>query len=186
MRGHDGCEPQKMEEKSKSMKNDFKLMIGALILTFLLIIGFATVFGNKEETNVAGVQVEGLVSKPDYYDLGSVPINGGMITREYEIENSTGEPLNLKKIATSCMCTQAKVSIEGTETKFFGMEHGMDKNPPVNLELPSGASAKVTVNFDPAAHGPEGIGAFDRTVWLTFTDPAGVKELKFSGIVVPD
>ena len=82
--------------------------------------------------------------------------------------------------------TQAKVSVGDRETRFFGMEHGMDRNPPVNIEVGLGETAKVTVNFDPAAHGPEGVGPFDRVVWLAFSDPAGVKELKFSGVVVKD
>ena len=43
---------------------------------------------------------------------------------------------------------------------------------------------KVAVNFDPAAHGPQGTGPFDRVVILTFSDPAGVKELTFNGTVV--
>jgi hypothetical protein len=181
---HDCCSPEKKRDKPKKMKSDFKILIGALVFTFLLIVGLAAIFGNKEETIVEGVQVEGLAADPDYYDLSKVPINGGIVTKEYEIENTTGKSITLKKIATSCMCTQAKVSVNGKETRFFGMEHPMDKNPPVNMELGVGKTAKVVVNFDPAAHGPEGVGPFERSVWLTFSDPAGVKELKFSGVVV--
>lgn len=169
------------------MNKDYKILIAALIFTFLLIVGFSALFGNKqqgEETMVAGTKIEGLEANPEFYNLGDVPINGGLVTKEYEIKNTSGNTLRLKKIATSCMCTQAKVSLNGNETKFFGMEHGMDKNPPISFEVPANETAKVTVTFDPAAHGPQGTGSFDRMVWLTFSDPAGVKELKFSGTVV--
>ena len=64
------------------------------------------------------------------------------------------------------------------------MEGMGDKNPPVNLELPSGQTAIVTAIFDPAAHGPKGVGPFDRTVFLYFSNPSGTKELKFNGNVV--
>ncbi len=82
------------------------------------------------------------------------------------------------------MCTKASFEIGDKKTRFFGMEGHGDKNPPVNIEIPSGASGKVIVQFDPAAHGPQGVGPFERSVFLTFSDPAGIKELRFNGKVV--
>lgn len=169
------------------MAKDFKLMLVGIIVTFLLIIGISFVFGGKQqqqEAVVAGIKVEGLEASPETYDLGNVPINGGLITKEYEIKNTTDSTLKLKKIATSCMCTKARVKVGEEETKFFGMEGHGDKNPPVNLEIAAGEIAKVIVEFDPAAHGPQGVGPVDRSVFLTFSDPAGVKELGFKGVVV--
>lgn len=157
-------------------------MIAALGATFLLIIGFAFWQGGKEEVvlgDISNVQVT-----PEFYKLGDIPINGGLVTKEYEIRNTTDSTMKLKKIATSCMCTQAKIKVGDKETRYYGMEHPTDKNPPVNLELAPNETAKVTVNFDPAAHGPQGTGPFDRTVMLTFSDPPGIKELKFNGTVV--
>lgn len=169
------------------MKNDIKMMIGGLVFTFALIVGGAALLGGETE-EVEGIpvsQVEGVGATPEVYELGDVPINGGIVTREYEVKNTTEKTLKLKKIATSCMCTQASVRIGDDQSRFFAMEHVMDKNPPVNMELPAGEKALVTVNFDPAAHGPQGVGPFERIVWLTFSDPAGVKELKLKGTVVP-
>jgi hypothetical protein len=169
------------------MAKDFKLMIVGIVVTFLLIVGVSFVFGGreqKEEAVVAGTKVEGLEAKPETYDLGDVPINGGLVTKEYEVMNTTSSVLKLKKIATSCMCTKAKVKIGDQETKFFGMEGHGDKNPPVNLEIAAGEVAKVTMEFDPAAHGPQGVGPIDRSIFLTFSDPAGVKELGFKGVVI--
>ena len=168
------------------MNKDFKIMMGALVFTFLLVVGLATIFGGEatDEPVVAGIQIEGIEAFPENYDLSDVSLNGGIVTKEYEVKNSSGKTLTLKKIATSCMCTQASVAIREKESRFYGMEHAMDKNPPVNMEFPSGETAKVTVTFDPAAHGPQGVGSFERVVWLTFSDPGGVKELKFNGRVV--
>jgi hypothetical protein len=169
------------------MANDFKLMITGIVITFLLIVGISFVFGDrqqKEEAVIASTKIEGLEAKPEIYDLGSVPLNGGLVIKEYEVTNTTSSVLKLKKIATSCMCTKAKVKIGDKETKFFGMEGHGDKNAPVNLEIAVDEVAKVTMEFDPAAHGPQGVGPIDRSIFLTFSDPVGMKELGFKGVVV--
>ena len=171
------------------MGKDIKLMLAALGFAILLIFGFAIWQSrspdsqDNESVEVAGVQITGIEAEPESYDLGDGPINGGLITKEYKVKNTSGDILKLKKIATSCMCTKAKVKVGDKETKLFGMEGHGDKNPPVNVEIPAGELALVTVIFDPAAHGPQGIGPIDRSVFLTFSDPAGTKELRFKGTV---
>ena len=169
------------------MAKDLKILVAALVFTFLLIIGFAFWQGKPKEESpepiVAG-DVAGVEINPLSYDLGDVPIDGGIVTKEYEVKNSTEGVLNLKKLATSCMCTTASFEVGETNTKFFGMEGHGDKNPSVNIEIGPGQSGKVVTRFDPAAHGPQGVGPFDRSIFLTFSDPAGVKELKFNGVVV--
>ena len=111
-----------------------------------------------------------------------MPIGGGIITKEYEIKNILGKDVELLKITTSCMCTSTNVKIGDNETKFFSMEMGGDKNPLISLKIKKDETAKVTVRFDPAAHGPQGTGPFDRVVSLYFD--TGIKELTFAGTVV--
>lgn len=159
------------------------LLIGGAISLFVIVLAafFVTKTG---EQNAPASEVLGVEASPTSYDLGNVPINGGIVTKEFEIKNTTDKTLKLKKIATSCMCTTASVEAGGKTTNFFGMEMAGDRNPPVNLELGRGETGKVVVKFDPAAHGPQGVGLFDRVIWLTFSDPAGIKELTFNGNVV--
>ena len=162
-----------------------KIILVALGVTILVIVGVAFFLeGKSEDQEESTVEVLEVQVNPENYELGNVPINDGLVTKEYEVKNTSSETIKLKKIVTSCMCTQAKASIGDKETKYFGMEHPGDRNPSVNLEIPAGEAAKVDVNFDPAAHGPQGTGPFDRVVTLTFSDPAGVKELTFNGTVV--
>ncbi len=168
-------------EENLDMGKDIKIMLGAIVFTFLLIIGLAFWLGGREEQTLT--EVIGLQVNPEVHELGNVPIDGGIVTKEYEVKNTTDQTIKLKRVATSCMCTQAKVSVGGKETKLYSMEHPGDRNPPVNLEIPPGEIAKVIVHFDPAAHGPQGTGPFDRVVSLTFSDPVGIKELTFSGTV---
>lgn len=168
------------------MSNDIKVFIGIIGVSALLIIGFAYLQGGKEtnEPSQSLAQVAGIQINPEHYELGDVDLNGGLVTKEYEISNETDQAMNIQKVVTSCMCTQAKVSVGDKTSRFFGMEHPGDRNPPINYEIPSGGKAIVTVSFDPAAHGPQGTGPFDRVVTLNFSNPEGVKTLTFNGTVV--
>ena len=167
---------------------DSKVLIGIVIATFLVIIGGVVLLGRNSSTGEpeATTEVLGIEATPAFYDLGEVPINGGIVTKEYSIKNTTDKTIKLKKITTSCMCTTASVQLGDKSTKFFGMEGHGDANPPVNIEIGAGQEGKVIVKFDPAAHGPQGTGPFDRMVWLTFSDPGGIKELTFNGSVVSE
>lgn len=166
------------------MAKDTKFIVGAGIFTLALIFGLAFVISSKgsKEKVLSETAAQGIEVLANDYDLGEVPINGGIVTRGYEVKNTSGGEIELLKITTSCMCTTANVKVGETETRFFGMEMAGDKNPFVNHKIKNGETAKITVRFDPAAHGPEGVGPFDRIVWLYFDN--GMKELTFSGTVV--
>lgn len=164
---------------------DSKILLGIVALALVIIVGGAFLLGRGSQEPQVSSEVLGIEATPTAYDLGEVPINGGIVTREYSIKNTSDKTIRLKKIATSCMCTTASFDIGGKETKFFGMEGHGDANPPVNVEIAAGSEGKVEVRFDPTVHGPQGVGPFDRVVYLTFSDPGGVKELTFNGTVIP-
>jgi hypothetical protein len=168
------------------MQKDTKILLGILLGTFVLLGGlvFLSSRNSSGQEPQVTAEVSGIEVNPASYSLGDVPINGGIVTKDYEIKNTSGKTIKLKKISTSCMCTKAKVKIGDKESQFFGMEGMGDANPPINWEIAEGQTAIVTADFDPAAHGPAGLGPIDRSVFLTFSDPAGVKELKFNGSVV--
>lgn len=165
-----------------------------LIITFLvslsLILGFVLWQGKgKEEENKAGSQMTDLSEfkiKAGLENWGDIPINGGIVEKNFEFVNKTGKSLNLKRIATSCMCTTASVYVGEKTTKYFGMEMHTDKNPPVDLKIENEKTGKVSVKFDPAAHGPQGTGPFERIIYLYFSDPKGTKEIVFKGVVTPN
>ena len=166
------------------MSKETKFIIGAAVLTLSLIIGltlFISARGSQEKTLVM-TEIKGLEAPIINYELGDVPINGGIVTKEYEIKNTSGSDMELVKIVTSCMCTSAAVKVGDDETRSFSMEMGGDKNPLISVKLKKDETAKVTVRFDPAAHGPQGTGPFDRVISLYFD--TGIKELTFAGTVV--
>ncbi|MBI4157772.1 DUF1573 domain-containing protein [Candidatus Woesebacteria bacterium] len=166
------------------MGKDTKFILGAFIFTLLVVIGLAFLVSSKEKKTgtLSEVKAEGVTVTPLNYELGEVPIKGGIVTKEYEVKNETGGDIELLKIATSCMCTTASAKVGEDETRFFGMEMVGDKNPLLSLKVKNGEAAKISVQFDPAAHGPEGVGPFERVVWLYFDN--GMKELTFNGTVI--
>lgn len=152
----------------------FSLLFG---ITFWLIIKTSNTASTS--TPVVGVQASDKVDQ-----LGNVSRLGGLIFKEYTFKNTTNTSMKLGRLTTSCMCTKAKVVIGNQESTSYGMESTGDLNPSLNFELKSGESAKVIVDFDPNAHGPKGIGPFDRVIRLYFLNPQGIKEFKFSGTII--
>ncbi len=121
---------------------------------------------------------------PETYDLGRMIMKDGIVTREYEIKNNSKNVLRVKNIVTSCMCTRAQVISGDKRTRLYSMEMQGAKNPNVDFDIPAESTAKLVVKFDPAAHGPAGVGKIDRTVYLTFLDPVGTRQVTFTGEVV--
>ncbi|HJY98339.1 MAG TPA: DUF1573 domain-containing protein [Patescibacteria group bacterium] len=164
-----------------------KKILVILIAMFALVGGAVFLFaGDKQssDASLAKVEAQEVSVTPESYDIGRVLMKDGIVTREYEIKNSSSNTLRIKNIATSCMCTRAQVILGDKRTRLYSMEMSGAKNPNVDFDIPGGQSAKLVVKFDPAAHGPAGVGKVDRVVSLTFLDPVGTRQVAFSGEVV--
>lgn len=171
------------------MTKEGKIILSLIVGTIILIAGLAFLMTKASNGSIKGDRfvsntlLEGLEVRPlESIDLGKVPYGEGIVSKTFDIKNTLDKEISLKKITTSCMCTKAKFVINGRESKFYGMEMNGDLNPLIDYKLPAGAEAKVVFEFDPAAHGPQGIGPFARIITLYFD--AGYKELKFNGEVV--
>ncbi|OGA65051.1 MAG: hypothetical protein A3F77_03545 [Betaproteobacteria bacterium RIFCSPLOWO2_12_FULL_67_28] len=108
----------------------------------------------------------------------------GKVTHLYRFRNAGAEPIVLGKMYTSCMCTTAAL-VKSSGRKFapVGMP-GHTPIPALNETLQPNEEAMVEVVFDPAAHGPAGIGPIDRVV--TIENSAGQPlELAFRANVKP-
>jgi hypothetical protein len=82
------------------------------------------------------------------------------------------------------MCTTATLTTSsGRLYGPFGMPgHGFV--PPTNAPLSPGQEASVRIVFDPAAHGPAGVGRVERVVTLEAPN-ARPLELRFVALVKP-
>lgn len=151
------------------MKTTIGILIGILFVGVLVFIArpeaknnLAIVSANNDAhvlSGVGGLEVEG----PSNYDFGRISMRAGKVSRQFKITNGGSEPAVISKIFTSCMCTAALL-MKGEE-KFgpYGMP-GHVAVPTINVPLDSNEEAVVEVVFDPAAHGPAGVGRIQRTV----------------------
>ncbi len=127
--------------------------------------------------------VRALASVAPFFDFGKTSMAAGNVSHLYWIKNISGAALAITKLSTSCMCTVATLITHAARKGPFGMAgHGF--TPRLEERLAPGESAQVEVVFDPAAHGPAGIGQTDRIV--TIKNDAGLPlELRFSAMVTP-
>lgn len=81
------------------------------------------------------------------------------------------------------MCTTARLVQAGTASRWLGMPHGAAATDP-SVTIQPGADAYLEVRYDPAAHGPAGVGPTRRGIFLR-TD--GGQELNFeiNAVVTP-
>jgi hypothetical protein len=124
-----------------------------------------------------------LASDAPFYNFGTVSMAAGKVMRRFTIGNVGQAPLTITKLSTSCMCTDATLVTSSVRRGPFGMPGHMPI-PSIRERLAPGEMAQVEVVFDPAAHGPAGIGRTDRTV--TIENDAGTPlQLNFTAMVRP-
>ncbi len=158
-------------------------------IAIVILLGGGYFFTKNSETSdesLANVDIkpEEIEITPQTYDIGKVVMKNGLVTKEYEIKNKSSNPIRLKKIVTSCMCTKAQAVAGDERTRFYAMEMNGAVNPTINFDIPANESAKLIVRFDPAAHGLQGVGQVDRKVWLSFLGLKEKKEVSFYGEVI--
>lgn len=124
-----------------------------------------------------------LTAQEPSFDFGSVSMAAGSVTHQFRIQNTKAESIVIRKISTSCMCTTAQLVKGGKKLAVYGMPgHGYVPN--LNEPIAPNEQAVVEVVFDPAAHGPAGIGRVERFVTV-YTGAAQALELSFNALVTP-
>ncbi|MEW6689268.1 MAG: DUF1573 domain-containing protein [Pseudomonadota bacterium] len=125
----------------------------------------------------------GLKARENAFDFGSISMAAGKVTHRFWFRNESDAPVLIRKIYTSCMCTTATL-VKGMKViNTYGMPgHGFV--PPVNESLKPGEAAYIDAVFDPAAHGPAGLGPTQRVVIIE-GDSGQRLELHFAANVRP-
>ena len=104
-----------------------------------------------------------LTARAANFDFGTVSMAAGKVDHRYWFRNDSTAPVLVKRIYTSCMCTTATLVKSTRIVGTYGMPgHGV--LPDVNASFAPGEAAYVDVVFDPAAHGPAGLGHTERVV----------------------
>lgn len=162
--------------------NDKKIIIGFVVLTFLILGGgvyFLSVAINPAVVTSSQNAKASVAQKT--YDWGQIDYNGGNVSKTFVIKNSGSDVLRLTNVKTSCTCTKAQIVIDNQSSPYFSM-HGTSS---WTGEVSPGKEAVLAVIFDPAFHGPSGVGPIERLVSIE-TNDANNPRLEFSlkGVVV--
>lgn len=141
------------------------LGVGAIALLAVLFTFGRSSAGRTDQLASVSAGASALAADESSYDFGSISMAAGPVTRRFAVTNGGVSPVTVEKLYTSCMCTTASLTIAGEASGPFGMP-GHGAVPRINRALAPGELAGVDVTFDPAAHGPSGIGRIERSVYL--------------------
>ncbi|PIR89477.1 MAG: hypothetical protein COU07_01080 [Candidatus Harrisonbacteria bacterium CG10_big_fil_rev_8_21_14_0_10_40_38] len=163
-------------------KNIIGIFLGAAALGIVLLLAGGDVSGVSSGSSQNGTGSLTVVDS-NYFDFGTISMSSGVVSHKFVLKNVGASPVVIRKFYTSCMCTSATLQIAGERFGPFGMRgHGII--PRVDQTLDLGDEAIVDVVFDPAAHGPAGVGQVNRVVTIE-NDANNPVELKFHAIVTP-
>ena len=163
---------------------DKKFIIGIVLFT-LLIIGGAIFYGNNSSSKAAVEKTSGakIQTFEEDFDFKEIKYDGGNAKHPFKIKNVGTKDLTIANMVTSCMCTEATLMHGDKKMGPFGMP-GHSGIPKVNDAVNPGEEVGIEAVFDPAAHGPAGVGLADRVVFVE--DGAGRQlQLRFTVMVTP-
>lgn len=134
-----------------------------LIVVLIIIGGVWFLRGSKlnsanvSQTSKTTSSNSSLIAQTDFYDFGTIDINGGKVQTDFILENIGDGEIVITDGTTSCGCTEGE--IEGV---IFGMHENLSRS----ITVQPHATDTLIVIFDPLAHGPSGVGLIQRLVML--------------------
>ncbi|OGH18175.1 MAG: hypothetical protein A3F31_00280 [Candidatus Levybacteria bacterium RIFCSPHIGHO2_12_FULL_38_12] len=147
-------------------------IIGCIFATVVILIGGVYILSATNSPQItASENAKAQLLNSNSFDWGNIPMHKGNVTKTFSIQNTGKDVLKLYNIKTSCHCTKARVSIEGAESPDFGMSTVSSWTG----EVMPGKQAQLTVIFDPAFHGPQGVGPINRFVSAETNDKSNPK-----------
>ena len=145
------------------MKKNIIIFVTILVAIIgLLLWGRAGNPSLNASATLTGVTQSNLTENVPGYNFGSVSILRGNVERAFALKNNTDTDIQITSAETSCMCTRAILQLpDGKEIGPFGMAgHGF--SPSLDALVRPGEIITVRAIFDPAAHGPSGVGRIER------------------------
>ena len=138
--------------------------------------------GGGNGSNIYSQSILVIEENPSF-DFGEISMASGVVSFKAKLKNNGNESLIINKVYTSCMCTTAVINIKGQKSGPFGMPGHLSAGK-ANAIIGPGEKVIVKTIFDPAAHGPSGVGPIERQISVD----AGAKEpiiLGFKAVVTP-
>lgn len=127
-------------------KVKFSLILGLIILSLAVYGYFKSVPGvDNQATSRPQIEIN-----PLSFDFGDI-VYGQVVEQAFKVRNTGSEILEIKRLATSCGCTSAKIAKE---------------------QINPGEEAELRVTYDTGAmSGPHGKGRQERIVYIKSSDP---------------
>jgi hypothetical protein len=149
------------------------LIVGASLIVLALVIAIIAAKPGSEPaaTAVSAPAVAAtrpaaaLSAREVRFDFGPISMAAGKVSHRYWFRNESAGPVLIRRVYTSCMCTTATLVKGAHVIGSYGMP-GHGPMPAVNEKLAPGETAYVDAVFDPAAHGPAGLGPTERVVTI--------------------
>ena len=168
-----------------------KNLITFILIIAVLLVGLFLWKGKKSPATGALATLHGdttqvSITEPiPAYDFGLVSMAKGNVEHDFAITNTTDSDITINQAETSCMCTEAFLKLpDGKEMGPYGMSgHGSSFSRSVGVAIKPGEVITVKVIFNPAAHGPTGIGKIERIV--TLSSGRGPLTMQFRAEVTP-
>lgn len=152
-----------------------KLIIAVVGGSIVLMGGFIIIDNSNGGGQISNGQIE---LTPSGIDLGTVSMADGNVNTTFKVKNIGEGVLKIDRIWTSCMCTTAALKAGDKTSPSFGMH---DSPSLWSQEINPGEEALLEVIFDPALHGPQGVGQLTRAIYLSTNDPLYKKaEVRFN------
>lgn len=150
---------------------------------FLGILAFISRTNSDSDVPSADASSGVLVAPEMAFDFGTISMAAGAVKHLFTVKNTGAEAVLADRLYTSCMCTIATFIQGGDRTGPFGMAgHGFI--PKINKTIAPNEEVSIEVEFDPAAHGPAGVGKIERVVFLE-NNAGEPLELNFTAFVKP-
>jgi hypothetical protein len=143
-------------------------LVGGGLLLFLAVLVAGMVVQVRGDSPTGALE-----ARVTFHDFGEIPLAGGLVETRFPLEVQ-GDTL-VTELVTSCMCTRARL-VQGEQVSgWYSMTHG-PAAPAARVRLDSDIPALLEITMDPAAHGPQGVGAVERGIILK---TASGQELQF-------
>ncbi len=164
-----------------------KNQIILIVVVVLAILGIALFFGSgKSGSSNAKTQSASVLSALENdFDFGTISMKNGNVSKMFELKNGGTDSIVINKVYTSCMCTEANIiAPDGESIGPYGMPGHGGGISKADVEVKPGETVKIEAIFNPAAHGPSGVGLANRTVFLETNSSQTPKlELNFKAMV---
>lgn len=147
--------------------SDKKFILGVIVVTLFIMAGGVLLASKMASPQIQATADAKVTVSETVFDWGTIGMESGKAEKSFEIKNTGSETLKLFGVKTSCDCTTAQLIQGNTTSPIFGMH----TESSYVLDVAPGGKADLKVIFDPAYHGPTGVGPATRQITVSTNDP---------------